>query len=102
MQEKQDKRELARSSALLSGKSLEGGMSGFLDILGQSKEAEKEAITPENRIDMSTARTSEYKENRALNILNDDSLTDEQKAVMLDAIGVNIGCRRSHDRSHII
>jgi hypothetical protein len=91
MQEKQDKRELARSSALLSGKSLEGGMSGFLDILGQSKEAEKEAITPENRIDMSTARASEYKENRALNILNDDSLTDEQKAVMLDAIGVNIG-----------
>ena len=91
MREKQEKRDLAKSSALLSGKSLEGGMSGFLDILGQSKEAEKEAITPENRIDMSTARASEYKQNRALNILNDDSLTDEQKAVMLDAIGVNIG-----------
>ena len=91
MREKQEKRDLAKSSALLSGKSLEGGMSGFLDILGQSKEAEKEAITPENRIDMSTVRASEYKQNRALNILNDDSLTDEQKAVMLDAIGVNMG-----------
>ena len=44
-----ERMELKRSGALLSGKSLEGGTSGFLDILGQSKTAAAEGMgsTPE-------------------------------------------------------
>lgn len=39
-----ERMELKRSGALLSGKSLEGGTSGFLDILGQSKTAAAEGM----------------------------------------------------------
>ena len=91
MQEKADKRRLARTGSLFSGKTLEGGIGGVFDVIGQSQTAESNKITPENRIDMSTARTAEYKQDQAFNILNDASLTEEQKSVMLSALGINLG-----------
>jgi hypothetical protein len=91
MQEKADKRNLARTGTLFSGKTLQGGLAGFFDVVGQAQKAESDKIVPENRIDMTTARTAEYKQNQALNVLNDASLTEEQKAVMLSALGINLG-----------
>ena len=91
----QRKEDLARVGTLRSGKSKQGGLAGLLDIYGQADIAEANAIKGGTAaVPTASVELAAYKDEQYQAIMNDTTLTDDEKERRLKAL--NLGSKNSN------